>query len=60
MELKPTFEKSPDGQVIQILLTDEERISGLLTSEHLQEAIITLHRDGIYNIPYLFEFGSCN
>jgi len=46
MEPKPVLEVSPDGQVIQIPLSDQERISGEPTVEHLQQAILALHRDG--------------
>ena len=34
-------------EITQIRLSDEERISGELEIEKLQEAIITLHRDGL-------------
>jgi len=44
------MEVSPDGNVVQIPLSDEERIAGVPTLEHLQQAIITLHRDGMLHL----------
>jgi hypothetical protein len=33
-------------EIVQIRITDEERISGVLELAKLQEALITLHTDG--------------
>ena len=38
------------GEVVQIPLSDEERISGVPTVAHLQESLITLHRDGMFHL----------
>jgi hypothetical protein len=37
-------------EVVQIQITDEERISGVLELAKLQEALITLHTDGISSV----------